>query len=167
MAGAVTVKMEGFAEFDRQLRQLPGKVARKVGRTVMKRSARPVRKKMRDEITANVQGPYSIGALRKSIGIKVKFYRPDTMVAIVGPRSKFRMRGRRPALYAHLLERGFTQKRVTVGRGVVVPAYPPIRHEGKNFLEKSWSAASREALERIKAEYAVEIPKAAMEARHG
>ena len=163
MAETFKFKVEGFKELDRQLKQLPGKVARKVGRTAMQRSGRPVRKAVRDEIRAATKGT---GALRKSIGIKVKLYpRSQSIVAVVGPRTKFMLGGRKPSNYIHLIERGFTQKTITTGKGGIVKADPPIVHPGKHPVEKGWNRSYREALATMRKTLAEEIPKEAMKLR--
>ena len=87
-------------------RVLPERTQRKVLRPAVRAAAKPVVKAARQKV------PKKTGALRKSLGTKVKTYTgSQSVVAIVGPRTGFRTvddngRANDPARYGHLVELG-------------------------------------------------------------
>jgi HK97 gp10 family phage protein len=100
-----TVVITGQAELIAKLQALPDKVFRRGLLSAGKKALAPV------VATAKANAPAESGALRNSIGVKVKVYRKDGNVAfIVGPRSgfagQFGGRKRDPVYYAHIIEGG-------------------------------------------------------------
>lgn len=100
-------KLEGFKELDRKLKKLGDKVHRKVTRQAVNAAATPVVKAAK----ANADESKDSGLLKKSLGKKVAtFKKTQTVAAIVGARKNVsgEVDGeiRRPARYAHLVEKG-------------------------------------------------------------
>jgi HK97 gp10 family phage protein len=99
------VVITGQDELIARLQALPDKVFRRGLIAAGKKALAPV------VTAAKAAAPADSGALRRSIGVKVKIYRKDGNIAfIVGPRSGFKStthgRPRDPVYYAHIIEGG-------------------------------------------------------------
>lgn len=73
--------------------------------TVMEAALKAPAERLRDNM--RMLAPVETGALRKSIDFIVKTYaKSGVVIAVVGPKSRYRLNGRRPSKYAHLVEFG-------------------------------------------------------------
>lgn len=121
MAGefGITGTIVGLKECQEALRQLPGKLQRRILRPAMTKATKPIL------MAVKRLAPRDTGMLRKSITRKVVTYKSGTLVAVIGPDTKHRVeatrRGRskpmvvNPAKYAHLVEFGTRPHSLTKG----------------------------------------------------
>lgn len=133
----ITFKGDSPETILRRFEHLGDRNLRKAMRAAIRKGGSKVAAEMRRSV------PRDTGTLKKSIGTKVKTYKPFAIVAVIGPRSKFtqvlrRSSGtkdvvRRPTKYAHLLEHG-----ATVGRG-------RVRIQGTRVFERAGKAAQAAA----------------------
>lgn len=80
-------------------------VAGDVVDTVMEAAMRSPAERLK--LNMQMLAPKDTGALRQSIDFLVKTYAKNgSVVAIVGPKRQYRLNGRRPTKYAHLVEFG-------------------------------------------------------------
>jgi HK97 gp10 family phage protein len=94
MASKRRAELEGAAELQRLLDQLPAKVQRKVSRAAISAGLTPILRAMRKGV------PVKEGTLKKSLGRKVKAYpKTYTTVGLAGPKKY-------AAPHAHLVEYG-------------------------------------------------------------
>ena len=103
MADGFNMSMTGNAELDRRLRLLPDKLQSRVVKKGIRAAGKPILK------TAKARVPVETGALKKSLGTKLKTYRHSgNSVLIIGPRTddRYTKGERKPHKYAHLVERG-------------------------------------------------------------
>jgi HK97 gp10 family phage protein len=73
-------------------------VSNRITRKAISKALKPVKRAEKDE------APIDTGALRASIGQRVRTYK-NGVVAIVGVRSKFEKKGRKPPKYAHIVRK--------------------------------------------------------------
>lgn len=100
---AFSVKVEGTKDLLAHLERIKQSVANRASRKALTKASQIVRD------SARAKAPKDTGALRKSIGYKVKTSRrnKNRTYGVVGPRSKYRGKnGNRPARYAHIVEGG-------------------------------------------------------------
>jgi hypothetical protein len=97
----VNMKLKGERQLKKFMRELPKKV-KKVQRAAVRSMATPVLKEARK------QSPKRTGALKKSLGKRVRTYGSHKIVAIVGPRNgkAVEVNGKLhdPAKIAHIVE---------------------------------------------------------------
>lgn len=154
----------GDKEVIANLHSLPTVIQRKVLRKVLRRVTKPITKAAR----ANV--PRRTGQLAKSLGVVIRTYRKTSLLAVVGPRSGFRIEvdGEPvdPVYYAHLVEHGH---RIVVPRTAFKPksgeSQKPSREgemvPGAPFLKPAYDANESTAKSVAIAEIAKEIEKEA------
>lgn len=142
MAKAVKVKLDGLTALLRELKHVDAKVAKKAVRKATLAGAKIINK------GAKRRARRRTGALARSIGQKVKVYRPSgTAVAIVGPRKGSKVvvnvNGKPipidPVKYAHLVEYGTQHSR----------AFPFLREtlvQEKQAIETAIAEVIREAV---------------------
>ncbi len=97
------MRLEGDAELVRKLNALPVKLQKKHSRTALSKAARRLVRAAKTRI------PKRTGALKKSLGVKLKTYK-STVLAVIGPRSGFKTevdgKTHDPKRIAHLIEFG-------------------------------------------------------------
>lgn len=167
------VKLIGFAELERKLEALPGKVAKRATGKAMRTASKLVG----DEIKARAPGR---GSLAKSVRIQLRKRNltgladyaavlqaggsiGDARGALRGARSGGNSEGTRvlvrvmvTAPHAHLVEFGTVPRFHKSGKSVgVMPAHP--------FVRPAWDGTSMAALSTIKTTLASEIARAAKE----
>lgn len=115
MNSVVDIRISGMEELRSNLQQMPLKMVKQVIRPAIRAAAKPVTAEARKNIDQH--GLIETGALRRSIGVKVKTYRNRAVWAGVGPRKGFEVqykgKNRDPRYYAHLLERGTKRSKQT------------------------------------------------------
>jgi HK97 gp10 family phage protein len=135
MGFKIRVKVQGFKELEKQLKEL-GKAAKKVQRTAATKAIRPMRQAVKAEC------PKDSGALKKSIDSKVST-KGDKVSAIVGSNTAIledgtkaseKDEGPRAARHLHLVISGHITE-----DGTAVPA--------NNFLERGAEASRAECLD--------------------
>jgi len=159
MASDFSINLLGEKQLLRKLDRLSDKIGRRVLAKAMRAASRPVIKAAR----ANV--PTDSGNLKKSLGVRLKFYRGSgTEVAIVGPR----IRGQRTTTiksganagkervtkglygrHGHLVEFGTQARYTKTGKFTgIMPANP--------FMRRAWDsmhkAAERAGIDKLKKE---------------
>ena len=85
--------------------KLGDKIGRRVMRKAVNAGANPIVKEARALV------PRRTGLLRKSIGKRVRTYKPRTVIAIIGIRKGFATPTANPRKYAHLVEFGTQRTR--------------------------------------------------------
>lgn len=127
---AAELKLVNHRAINRRLERIPESMRKKALKKALRSASRPIINDARGRV------PVESGMLRRSLGVKVAQgrRRRSTAYAVIGPRTKFRAKkleqqvagtrfaGRRPSLYAHLVEFGTSAHRIP---GV------PIRLGGK------------------------------------
>jgi HK97 gp10 family phage protein len=117
-----------------RMKQLPQKLQKKHGRRAVKKSARRVVK------AAKARAPVGrTGLLKKSLGYKPRTYKSNVL-AIVGPRTKFRMADspyggpHNPAVIAHLIEMGHGGPHPAAPHPFVRPAWDSTKSECQRII---------------------------------
>lgn len=99
------LSITGDKALERTLKTLGDKVQKKVLRGAVTAGARPIQR------AAKSKARKQSGLLKKSLGTKVRANKNGTVTARIGPRTNiegtYKGRKRRPARYAHLVEKGF------------------------------------------------------------
>jgi HK97 gp10 family phage protein len=133
----VAVKMEGWAELDRALGQLPKATARNTLRRVLRKAAAPVRDEMES------RAPVQSGTLKGSILVGTRLTRTQARDA--------RKEGK-----------AFAEVHVgTADPAGVTQEFGTFRHPPQPFGVPAWEATKDKALEIIGSELGTEIEKAA------
>lgn len=161
MAGEFALKITGFDDVEKALKKLGQKVASKVVKKAVRKGSRLILDRARKLV------PVETGALKKSLGIKRKFYRRSSvMVEIVGPRSGHEKtdskgRTRNPVNYAHLVEVGGILRGAGArGKGKLLGA-----RKANSFLRKAFDENKFKALKRIETQAAAGIRQAVREVK--
>ena len=151
MATASGITITGMKKVNGLLKQLPFKVQTRVTKKALRESAAPIVRNMRKGIRPHDR----TGALRKSIGTRLKQLRgSDVAIIIVGPRRRFnKVSGVLPTKYAHLLERGFNHggkkvKGVFWGRRALASGRTSVM---KDFRKGRFVAILKESIKLMKA----------------
>jgi HK97 gp10 family phage protein len=139
--------MKGDKALAKTLKRLGVRVQRRVMRQAVNAATTPIVK------AARSRAPKRSGLLKKSLGKKVRTYAEKmTVVGIVGPRTNVvgEHEGKkvRPALYSHLVERGFI-----AADGSFVPPQP--------FLEPAMAEAEGQAVDIMREKLAAGVVKEA------
>jgi HK97 gp10 family phage protein len=112
---SIQVRVTGLEELKANLKRMPIKMVKQVLRPAVRAAAKPITVEARRKI--DQQGLIRTGALRRSIGVKVKTFRNRAVWAGVGPRRGFNVqyRGKNvdPRRYSHLLEKGTISQKAT------------------------------------------------------
>lgn len=115
MSSLIDVQHTGIPEIRKRMKGVPLRIVKQVLRPSVRAAASPVTKEARKEIDRH--SLIETGALRRSIGVKVKTYRNRAVWAGIGPRKGFNLmyrgKNRDPRKYAHLLEKGTKNQRRT------------------------------------------------------
>ncbi len=129
--------LTGDKEMQKAMRNLPGKIQKKVLRAAVRSALAPMLKESKRMI------PVESGALRDSMKISIKAFPPQTMIGKVWPDKNFvvgfwpegsnKPERRRPIKYAHLVERGHHIIRNGAWLGQV-PPQPFIRDAFRQTL---------------------------------
>ena len=99
------ITVEGLPQLKRAFQILPKRVLHKVMRQSNTNAMTPALKAARD--WTRIVRKDSTGAYKKSLTKKTKTYsKTSTVFSIVGAKSDYFFKGRRPNKYAHLLEKG-------------------------------------------------------------
>lgn len=157
MGFGVNVRLDGDKELMRALASVTGREQEVVVKRATNRSMRPVVKEARRN------APVETGLLRKSIGARTKWYRKGAergsgvAVTVVGPRKGFKVDGRNPAMYAHLVHGGTQPHEIVPGEaraltvgGVTIMA---VQHPGAKpnpFLGDAFDKSVGEVERRFK-----------------
>lgn len=154
----IRLSIDGIDDLEKALRAVGKKAAREAALVAVQHAAQPI------VDAAKALAPKDTGALRDSIGWRVKPYRRgDRALAVIGPQSKYRGGdGRQPAKYAHLAEFGHAK----AGGGTVAakpfmrPAIAQASNEAMRTLGETFGVALK-----IKAEQLAEVRKSRAKAR--
>jgi HK97 gp10 family phage protein len=145
MSDAVNIDVQGIEEMIQKLEQLGTRVAARGPAAAVRAGSSVIIKEMRR------RAPTETGALKKSIGQRVKTYRRNkTVTSIVGARSKRYATdkgNRNPAYYAHLVEMGTAPHRT--GRKKSFYRRGAGMHPGSKaqpFMRPAWDAAAPAAV---------------------
>ena len=138
--------LRGIEEMLKNLQKVGSAVAKRAPSMAVRAGSKPIIKSIRN------RAPRQTGSLRKSIGVKVKNYRPSSAVtAIIGARSKSYQTAegkRNPSLYSHLAEFGTaphrlgSQKKIITRRGKKHPGA-----KAQPFMRPGWDAAAPAAVD--------------------
>lgn len=135
----VTAVVSGIEPLIRNLGKFKETTERSIVRRSMQFASTPVNKSAKRNVSVDT------GALKRSIGKKVKTYRQSgTTAVIIGPRTGFNTEeGRNPTKYAHLVELG-------TDHSAAKPFLRPALHENggvvvSRFRQRTWEGIRREA----------------------
>ena len=140
---SVSVKLEGFKEFDKFLKELPEQPLRRATRGALKASAKPIVKAAKDNLKAHKH----TGKLRKSIKSQSLKKGRGAVVVVVGPT--------KDAPHAHLVEFGTGPRQTKDGKST--GQMPAI-----GFLRRATDTRKREQQTILRKELGIRIEKEAV-----
>lgn len=158
----MTVKIEGLAELDKLLKQLPAKIEGNIVRSGLNASARVIRD------AARLKAPVEDGELKKSIRVSSKIDRKTgTITARI-------VAGNNKAFYAHFIEYGTASYYTGTGKSVRRPykikgpvkisfgVFESIDHPGvkpQPFMRPAFDENTDQALEAFKKQIVKRLEK--------
>lgn len=129
VAPELKLRITGWKEIERALRQLPPKLERRTMSEAMRTAGTPIKQAMRSAL----RGHKRTGDLRRSITSRVRRYGKGYVVGVYGPSWPL-------GAHAHLLERGtkerWTKHRAYRGRMPVIPFAKPAYESSKAEVQK-------------------------------
>ena len=146
VSGAVSLR--GFAEFEKKLRALPGKVARKVVRQALREGAKII------QAEAKARVPVDSGKLKKSIKVRAAKSRKKGTAAVVVQTGQGDFKGE--TFYGAFLEYGHKlgARRSSATTKDLRKQAADLRQYRKTTGDKRWESTEKSLRDRAKRSYA-------------